>query len=667
MPMRHLVAFILAAAVAVQAQQPKFDLTIDNMMRGPAVYGYAPRELRWQPDGKRLFFGWKENTDPLEKDFDTWTVDRDGKTPRRLTDEEKKDAPPASGRWTRDHKRALYAEDGDIYLYDGAVNKRRNLTHTTEAESSPRWTHDERRVAFVRGNNLFVLSLEDGAIEQLTNIVTAEEKGPQIDLWQEKDKNKSASQIWVEKEERKLIDTVDRRAKKREADEAKKKRESPHKPFKLEAKQMVADLELTPDEKSVLARLRTEGAKTKRTIVPDYVTESAYTDTIPGRTKVGDEPPVTKLVRLDAVNGDSKPVDFGLPLAPEAKGGDTAATTKGEQPKPDAASQEKKDEATQAQEVKGEAKGEGKAEDKKPKVREVSIEEVLWSDDGSKGVVVVRAEGNKDRWILSLDPTPANGALKTRILVAQHDHAWVNGFRLAEHGWLKDNATLYFVSEQTGWAQLYRVAWSGGPATPLTEGKWEVQGVSLSNDGKWLELTTGETSPYEHHFWRMAVTGGTRTRITEQAGFHDAVVSPDGTMLADIYSYTNKPPDVYLQALRPGAPMERVTTSPTAAFSSYPWLAGPIVTIPARDGTPVPGRFYKPAQPNGAAVVFVHGAGYLQNVHRGWSSYEHEFMFHHLLLSRAYTVLDLDYRGSAAYRRNRRPDAHLYRAGLELE
>src|SRR5229473_2654737 len=125
MPMRHLVAFILAAAVAVQAQQPKFDLTIDNMMRGPAVYGYAPRELRWQPDGKRL---------------------------RRLTDEEKKDAPPANGRWTRDHRRALYAEDGDIYLYDGAVNKRRNLTHTTEAESSPRWTHDERRVAFVRGN-----------------------------------------------------------------------------------------------------------------------------------------------------------------------------------------------------------------------------------------------------------------------------------------------------------------------------------------------------------------------------------------------------------------------------------------------------------------------------------------------------------------------------------
>src|SRR5258708_35795646 len=320
MPKRHLVALFLAAAVALQAQQPKFDLTIDNMMRGPAVYGYAPREVRWEPDGKRVFFDWKENTEALEKDFDTWTVDRDGKNLRRLSDEEKKDAPPARGRWTRDHKRALYAEDGDIYLYDGTSNKRRNLTHSTESESSPRWTHDERHAALVRGGNLFVLSLEDGELEQVTNIVTAEEKGPQIDLWQEKDRNKSTSQVWVEKEERKLIDTVDRRAKKREADEAKKKKENPRKPFKLEAKQTVADLELTPDGKSVLARLRTDGAKTKRTIVPEYVTESAYTETIPGRTKVGDEPPATKLVRMDVVNGESKPGDPSVRLAPGPNG-----------------------------------------------------------------------------------------------------------------------------------------------------------------------------------------------------------------------------------------------------------------------------------------------------------------------------------------------------------
>src|SRR5262245_13047449 len=142
--MRHrlILAIVLTFAFALSAQQPKYELSVDNIMKGAANYGYPPRELRWQPDGKRLFFAWKENTEPLEKDYDTWAVDRDGKNLRRLSDEEKKDAPPANGRWTRDHLRALYSEDGDIYLYDGATNKRRNLTKTTESESSPRWTQD---------------------------------------------------------------------------------------------------------------------------------------------------------------------------------------------------------------------------------------------------------------------------------------------------------------------------------------------------------------------------------------------------------------------------------------------------------------------------------------------------------------------------------------------
>jgi dipeptidyl aminopeptidase/acylaminoacyl peptidase len=73
------------------------------------------------------------------------------------------------------------------------------------------------------------------------------------------------------------------------------------------------------------------------------------------------------------------------------------------------------------------------------------------------------------------------------------------------------------------------------------------------------------------------------------------------------------------------------------------------------------------AEPNGAAVLFVHGAGYLQNVHRGWSSYYREYMFHHLLASKGYTVLDLDYRGSAGYGRDWRTAIYRDMGTPELE
>ena len=57
------------------------------------------------------------------------------------------------------------------------------------------------------------------------------------------------------------------------------------------------------------------------------------------------------------------------------------------------------------------------------------------------------------------------------------------------------------------------------------------------------------------------------------------------------------------------------TTVPVCAY----WLKPEIVLIPASDGAKVPARIYRPrdmgAKPNGAGVIFVHGAGYMHNVH----------------------------------------------------
>jgi dipeptidyl aminopeptidase/acylaminoacyl peptidase len=73
------------------------------------------------------------------------------------------------------------------------------------------------------------------------------------------------------------------------------------------------------------------------------------------------------------------------------------------------------------------------------------------------------------------------------------------------------------------------------------------------------------------------------------------------------------------------------------------------------------------AQPNGAGVIFVHGAGYLHNVHNYWSSYAREYMFHHLLASRGYVVLDIDYRGSAGYGRDWRTAIYRHMGGRDLQ
>jgi dipeptidyl aminopeptidase/acylaminoacyl peptidase len=116
-----------------------------------------------------------------------------------------------------------------------------------------------------------------------------------------------------------------------------------------------------------------------------------------------------------------------------------------------------------------------------------------------------------------------------------------------------------------------------------------------------------------------------------------------------------------------------VTTSPSPEWLATRWLDPTLVHFTARDGVEVPARLYTPEMvgakrhPRRPAVIFVHGAGYLQNAHRYWSSYYREYMFHHLLASRGYVVLDVDYRGSAGYGRDWRTAIYRHMGGKDLD
>jgi dipeptidyl aminopeptidase/acylaminoacyl peptidase len=66
-------------------------------------------------------------------------------------------------------------------------------------------------------------------------------------------------------------------------------------------------------------------------------------------------------------------------------------------------------------------------------------------------------------------------------------------------------------------------------------------------------------------------------------------------------------------------------------------------------------------------VIFVHGAGYLHNVHNFWSRYFREYMFNQYLASKGYVVLDIDYRGSAGYGRDWRTAIYRHMGGRDLQ
>ena len=654
---------LLAVVFAFHATPAgKFALTIDNIMRGPALYGWEPGQVRWSGDDERIYFQWKQPTDALLADPDTYVVGRDGSGLRKLSEAEAKSAPPAFGSSTLDHKKTVYSRDGDLFLYDATSGETKQLTNTEDAEIEPAFTRDEKHVAFVRANNLYVMSLDSGSMVELTDIRTAGAPpaagaGPAFGgggggrglggggrnrAESGEEKKGTDSQEFVKKEEKDLIEVVKEQAAKKEEEEAKKKREHPRKPFTLQDRQTVAALTLTPDEKYVIATINEPGTGAKNTIVPNFVTESGYTEDIPSRNKVGDNQNRIRLAILNVATGEVKWADPGIKAEPGAE------------------------ESKEANKSEGHSGSNGGVEPHRPeKEREVHLFQPVWSEDGTKAALLARAADNKDRWIMALDETTG----KTRILEHDHDDSWVDGPGSFSLGWMKGDHDLYFQSERTGYSHLYTVSWEGGEPKALTSGKWEVLNATLSKDKSRFFLVTNEVDPGEHQVYEMSADGGPRTRLTSAAGGHSCVPSPDDRWFADLYSYVNKPPELYIQEARQGAASKKLTNSPAPDFWEYPWQDVPIVTFPARDGATLHARLYRPQNfhKGGPAVVFVHGAGYLQNVHRWWSSYSHEYMFHHLLMERGYLVLDVDYRGSAGYGRDWRTGIYRHMGGKDLD
>jgi dipeptidyl aminopeptidase/acylaminoacyl peptidase len=639
-------ALLLAGAAAVDAQRspepaagpsapasdPKpFELTIDSIMRGSDLVGYPPTALRWSGDSQKLYFDWRK---PGEDESSTYVVGREGGAPRKLTEDETRKIPPAAGgRWDKGRRRVLFVDGGDVVLVDAVSGARRQITRTTGGESNPRWARNDTHVTWVREGNLFIAPVDGSGGSLLTQLtdVAPRRTEPRV----------SDSQRFVRDEEEKLIDFIEKqKAEKKRREEEQKKNRLPS--FELQDRQSATDLMLSPDDKHVFVLIAERPVGAKNTIVPNYVTESGYTEDIPGRSNVGDTQDRRLLAVLNLETGKTVWADgsFAPPIEPSES---DARPQPGSQGPPRRAE------------------------------RDIRWSMPASSDDGQYVVASARSADNKERWIVTVDPPTG----KTRVLDALRDDAWVRegGFGGGGVGFLPDGKRIWFLSERDGWMHLYTLDVASEAARPaqLTSGTWEVSSAEMARDGKKFYLTTSEVHPGERHLYSLPIDGGARTKLTSMTGSNEAEVSPDESTLGLIFSYSNKPPEVFVAANRPGAAATQVTTTPTEAWRAVKWIDPKVITFKARDGADVHARLFTPEMiggrrdPTRPGVVFVHGAGYLQNAHRYWSIYFREYMFHHLLASRGYVVLDVDYRASSGYGRDWRTAIYRHMGGKDLE
>jgi dipeptidyl aminopeptidase/acylaminoacyl peptidase len=235
---------------------------------------------------------------------------------------------------------------------------------------------------------------------------------------------------------------------------------------------------------------------------------------------------------------------------------------------------------------------------------------------------------------------------------------------------MRDGRSIYFIGEPDGWGHLYTISLSGR-RTQLTRGAFEVYGAYPDEDGGRWFIVSNEGRAGSQRLWTMRLNGSDRKLVTPELGSCAATFSKDMKHAAVLYSTLTAPPELYLFDTASTQLNGPITRSSTQVFRSFPWLEPETLAFRANDGVHVAAQVFRPERfggtPNGAGIIFIHGAGYLQNVIDSWGYYYREFMFNTLLASRGYTVLNVDYRGSAGYGRDCRTAIYKHMGGRDLD
>ena len=614
-----LLAALLLTSLSAVAAEP---ITLTQAMADPDWIGPPVEEAWWRWDSQAAQYLLKRDAASIR---DRWQVGIDGGTPTLLDGAALADLDSSDAVFDVAATRTAFVRNGDVFVRDLRSGALTQLTRTTDSESRPQWSRDGGLVWRV-GDAWFRWDGRSVVQAALLKAEDAPDKAPKVDDLRDR--------------QLRLIDTLRddrvRREAAREQDEAWRAADKTRGPAPtyLGKDVDIADSALSPDGRWLLVATTEKGADTgTEGKLPKYVTESGYEEFEAARGRVGRNNPLPhKLWLAEAATGKLRELAFD-PL-PGIKDDPLAALRKAAGKPP----------------LKGN--------------RTLQVSALQWTSDGRNAAAMIRAIDNKDRWIASIDL--ANASLRSRNRL--HDDAWINwGFN--DFGWLPDNKTLWYLSEESGYSHLYTL--DGTTRTQLTDGRWETSEVQPARDGSAFYFLCNRAQPGDYEVCRVSASGGEVNEVTALDGVESFSLSPNGTKLLLRHSSAYVPPQLAVVDAAGGAARE-LTDTRAATYKARTWIAPRIVQVPSKHGAgTISGKLYTPAAMEAGhkypIVMFVHGAGYLQNVSARYPNYFREQMFHNLLVQQGYIVLDLDYRASEGYGRDWRTAIYRWMGKPELE
>lgn len=620
---------------------PELVLTMEQIMADPDWLGRQPETAFWDAGSQQIYYQRKREGSEI-RDWYQRALDGTGNgTLVPLAQLHTIGA--ANVVYNADRTQQAYLFEGNLFVKQLATGQLTQLTRSNTADAEPQFLLDGR-LAYRQGWTYLATDLQNGLTTELFSLKT--EDAP---------KAPSVPAGYLAQEQHKLIEYVALQQKNQQERYQNKQQLvqensslAPQALYFGKNQQIVA-ASLSPKADYVLVAVRKPTKRNDKDIMPSYITASGDIAAQPVRARVNDLKPEPQTIFLvDLKTGTQHRLSYHtLPGYNE----DVLAEVKAENAK---------------------AKGEKYKSEKV--IRDMGLmtdwywnqSAMRWHASGNQVALMLKAFDNKDRWIATID-------FDKKQLVPQHrlhDKAWVN-YSFNDYGWLNNAETLYYLSEESGYSHLYTKPLNG-KARKLTAGTFEVNNPVLSSDDNYIYFKGNTSHPGIYEVYRVALNNAQTEQLTRLGGSTDFTLSPDEQQLLLRYSTNLLPEELYVAKAEAGAPVLRLTDTISEQFKSLPLVAPQVVAVPSSHGKhPVFSKVYLPENylqgEKRRAVIFNHGAGYLQNSDLGWSGYFREFLFHNLLVRQGYVVMDMDYRASKGYGRDWRTAIYRQMGTPEIE
>ena len=520
-------------------------ITLEQIMSDPDWFGRSPESWYWGDDSSTVFYQQKRQGNPLrdlvQKNIKT---QGNGKLVKLAQMHVVSDRDAVLNN-TGTHE--AYAFEGNVFVKELASQKVQQLTYTSAVESSVMFLTNGN-VAYRVGNIFYAHDMNSQKIIELANLQMSDGESSSSD---------GASYIAAEQHE--LIDYIALQQRNKNLRKEQKRQLRVNNStvtqtnFYFGKGNEVVHASLSPaGDKLVVSVASNKSARDDSDIMPNYIADDGQIKAQKARPRVADNRQYAEqLYILDLNQGTKALLSYdSLPGFDD----DVLASVRKEN-----------------------YAREGKKYQSKKSPRNIHViqawDPIQWQDNGTQVAIMLEAWDNKDRWITTID-------FNKKALVSQHrlhDDAWIN-YTFNELGWLNNTDSLYYLSEESGYAHLY-VKPLTGKAKALTSGNFEVADLTLSADEKSIYFKANKKHPGIYEIYNVDVQSGKITTLTDLGGMNDYALSPDESKLLVEHSEITLPPELYIKDISKNSTAIQLTHTVTEAFLAMPWASPNVVAI----------------------------------------------------------------------------------------